>query len=260
MQGYVALLDVLGFSLLVSGDGENQRLQEYLRCLQEALDVDQEGPSVDYVVFSDSIVLTTTDSHEALLELLSRCSRLLGLMLERNIALRGAIAYGSYFRSSELTGVFVAGRAVLDAYRFERAQDWVGIMLAPSVIKQVPDLTDRCNIEDGSSVEKQEALHRRLRWAAFVQPCFQIPFHSTSPFESTDFSGFAIVPSDGVAEPASLRDSLDRSLRALERLKSLAPDPSAQHKYNSPHGWLWEIRSKWREVAYWAERFAQESA
>src|SRR6267378_3580793 len=96
--GFLALLDVLGFSSLVSGDEHGGRLQRYLDCVNKSLCEGVRGHEVDYVVFSDSIVLTTRESSmEASLQaLVLRCSRLLGLMLENEVAMRGAIAYGSY--------------------------------------------------------------------------------------------------------------------------------------------------------------------
>src|SRR5438128_1642726 len=71
-------------------DGE--RLTRYLNCLRESFDDEAVGPRVPYVVFSDSIVLTTEeDSESALQILIRRCSRALGLMLQNEIPLRGAI-------------------------------------------------------------------------------------------------------------------------------------------------------------------------
>src|SRR3989442_26986 len=96
--GYVALLDVLGFSNLVSGDRAAARLAAYQEVLQTALAAEAEG--MEYVVFSDTIVITTDDDTERSLKpLLRGCSRLFGLMLDNDIALRGAIARGSYERS-----------------------------------------------------------------------------------------------------------------------------------------------------------------
>ncbi len=130
-------------------------------------------------------------------------------MLRSEIALRGAIACGSFSRSvvPSGSGVFVAGRAILDAYHFETVQDWVGIMLAPSTIKRVPDLAKRCALStvNLNLEETHRAIREQIPWTAFVQPCYNIPFHASNPFENNDFSGFAIVPTDGVAERAHLR-------------------------------------------------------
>ena len=253
--GFVGLLDVLGFSALISGGDEGARLKRYLECINTVLG-DSADSAVDYVVFSDNIVLTTRDDAEASFQaLLARCSTLFGLLLGQEIALRGAIAHGSFFRESSAGGVFVAGRAVVDAYTFETKQDWVGIMLAPSALRRMPDLAERCAIASPSTEDGLKAIRERLAWAAFVQTCFAIPFHSSTPFENSDFNGFAIVPTHGVTEFAPLRDSLGASLKAVEWLKSLAPDPPAQAKYQRAHRWLFPIYQKWHDVAYWSERF-----
>ena len=108
---FVALLDVLGFSSLVSGDGRGERLQQYLQTLQEALDPRADGQTVESVIFSDSIVLTTYDDSERSFQaLLLRCSRMFGLMLQIEIPLRGAIAHGPFLRQGVPGGVFVAGK------------------------------------------------------------------------------------------------------------------------------------------------------
>lgn len=257
-RGFVGLLDVLGFSALVSGNDEGEHLQRYLECLRVALDDESVGPKVDYVVFSDSIVLTVeNDSESALQVLLLRCSRALGLMLQSEIALRGAVAYGSFFRSSGPNGVFVAGRAILDAYEFERAQDWVGVMLAPSVVKRVPDLAKRCTLMFGGAIstkEGQQLIREQLPWSAFVQSCPSIPFHSDNPLERNDFDGFAVVPTDGVAKPFALRNSIERSMQSLKWLRSLAPTPAAQRKYRQSHDWLQQIHERWRNIVHWEEQ------
>ncbi|HEU4389711.1 MAG TPA: hypothetical protein VFV34_18040 [Blastocatellia bacterium] len=135
--GYVALLDVLGFSALVGGDTTGERVRGYLDCLQRATKRSQ----VDYVVFSDSIMLTAKgEEPESLLEIAGASSRLLSDLLSEGIPLRGAIAFGSFFRSAIGESVFVAGRAVVDAYQFEQTQDWIGVMIAPSARARVTDL------------------------------------------------------------------------------------------------------------------------
>jgi hypothetical protein len=63
-------------------------------------------------------------------------------MLENEIALRGAIAYGDYRREKNAGGVFVAGKAIVDAYTFERQQDWVGVMLAPTTVRRFSGLKE----------------------------------------------------------------------------------------------------------------------
>lgn len=257
-HGFVALLDVLGFSSLVLTGTSTERLQQYLNCLQIALS-QGDGPRVQFVVFSDSLVLTTEDdSDDAFKAILRRCSRAFGMLLEIDIPLRGAIAHGNYFRTETPGGVFVAGRAIVDAYDFEKIQDWVGIMLAPSVIKHVgvEELKRRCRLSPVETPEQLAGFHESLQYAAFVQPCAEIPFHSDAPSAVFKYDGFAIVPTDGVAVPGSLATSIRRSLQALSALKSLAPHPLAQAKYLRSYNWLQNYQGPWQGLA---DRMARDS-
>jgi hypothetical protein len=250
--GYVAFLDVLGFSALISGD-QGARVQKYLDCLKQVFDGEPESP-VDYVVFSDSIILTTRDDEIPTLQaLLARCSTLLWVMLANDIALRGAIAHGSYITEKTSRGTFVAGRAIIEAYHFEGAQDWIGIMLAPSVIQAVPDLKVRCLYQDPYDLERWQALTERLPWAAFVQPCLEIPFRDAGK-SVTRYHGFAIVPTSGNTDPAALRDSLASTLDRLVWLKSLAPNPQVQAKYDRTHSWVLSNRGNWHMAAFRREQ------
>ena len=245
--GYAAFFDVLGFSALVASD-QGDRIGVYLERLKEVFDNDRPSP-VDYIVFSDSIILTTPDDDPAALQaLLARCSTLLYVMLASEIPLRGAIARGSYITEKTSHGTFVAGRAIVEAYRFESVQDWIGVMLAPSVIQAVPDLEARCLFQYPNTLEIWRSLSQRLLWAAFVQPCLQIPFHSASG-SSGNYFGFAIVPSSGETTPMALRDSIGSAMERLRWLSSIAPNPQAQAKYHRTSLWLSEIRLQWHSAA-----------
>ena len=263
--GFVALLDVLGFSALVLGESAGDGLRRYVKTLQEALTVNQTPKRVDYVVFSDSIVLTTEDETDAALQsLLMRCSSMFGVMLQNEIPIRGAIAHGSYERSDNIggarfptSGVFVAGRSIIDAYNFEMRQDWVGVMLAPSAVKRLPDLATRCDIGPVNACRPEElkVIETRLDWGAFVQPCKSIPFHSPTPLEETTYDGFAVVPTNGIATPEALRDDLLKSLERLRWLKSVAPNPAAQLKCERTHQWLYHVQYRWSQIASYIAQY-----
>jgi hypothetical protein len=235
-----------GFSALLSGDDHADRVNNYLICLREILEDKGGMPQIEYVVFSDSIVIATTDNTEASFQgLLKRCSTVFGALLAREIPVRGAVAHGTYVSEKTDSGRFVAGRAIIDAYQFEGEQDWVGIMLSPSVIRQFPDLGKRCLLNDPHTDALLSELTNRLPWAAFVQPCGQIPFHG-----GPDYHGFAIVPSNGGLDVAELRDSLLRSVASLQRLKSLAPSPQTQLKHQRTMNWLSQIQMQWQLAAF----------
>jgi hypothetical protein len=95
IQGFVALLDVLGFRSLVSGPSGRSDVERYLNAVEEGIRGKGDTSLVDFVLFSDSVVITTTDEEDrSLLVLLRACSRLFGILLENEIAVRGAISHG----------------------------------------------------------------------------------------------------------------------------------------------------------------------
>ena len=96
------------------------------------------------------------------------------------MAPRGAIALGSVLVEKTPGGTFVAGSAVVEAYCYEKSQDW----------------------------EERVALRGRLPWPACLHVCHSIPFHSSNAFESSSFDGFAILPTNHTEDPEGIRDDL----------------------------------------------------
>jgi hypothetical protein len=111
LTGYAAFLDVLGFSSLVAGDRHAERIGRYLNSLTRILDTESKAAAIEYIVFSDSIVITTKDdSEDSFLALIERCSIVFATLLQNEIAIRGAIAHGTFMTSKTNSGTFVAGR------------------------------------------------------------------------------------------------------------------------------------------------------
>lgn len=249
MQGYVAFLDVLGFTALVSRDETGEKLKEFSTCLKKATD----ELEIDFVVFSDSIVLTAkSDTEDAFFSILQACSKLFASLLEQHIAIRGAIAFGAYQRQSMGESVFVAGTALIEAYRYETRQDWVGVMIAPSVRERIADLPKKCTFGVmGPGTGPQGP------WAAFAQPCV-IPFHG-SPNEAREYHGFAVVPSAITATAVDNHRGIVFAAGHLERLRDVAPGPPEQEKYSRTVRWLYTVEEKWRTV-YAKEIAAREQA
>lgn len=240
-DGYVALIDVLGFKSLISADGSNERLSEYLNCLNESVSRDTSA-GLEVLTFSDTIVITTADGAEPSLKGMAwRCARLFSLLLAHGFPVRGAISYGSYCRVQAPGGTFVAGRAIVDAYTFEQAQNWVGIMLAPSVMAQNPQLAQNAVLdpEKNWTVPFLDDLDRRKNRAATIQPCL-IPWRNGSEYE-----GYAVLPVQNFDTFRSIANSLASSMAALSRMRELAPDPRSQSKYLVSISWIKRCLDKW---------------
>src|ERR1041384_2915036 len=205
---------------------------------------------VDYIVFSDSIVITAIgETEQAFISVARSCSQLMHALLNQGIPIRGAIAYGAFFRSAVAKSAFVAGRAVIDAYTFEQAQDWVGVMIAPSALRRIPDADSRCSLSGCSNSERFKELLERIEWPAFIHRCQSIPFHSTATLNPQYFDGYAVVPTAGVMEPAAIRDAIGTAIERLDWLRSIAPSPQAQRKYQETIKWLGLVQSDWHNLS-----------
>ncbi len=246
----MAFLDVLGFRQLIGRSGtDGSSLQRYL----EIVSTIGTQPGLEYVLFSDSIVITAEDDSDAFRRMLSACAALLADLLDAEIPLRGAIAYGPFVRSTtEQTGTVVAGRPIIDAYEFEGRQDWIGIMLTPSVVERHPEL------EGEASMGKTPASWTGIPLNALLRHG-QIPWQSTIPHDTPRYSGFSVVPLSRNAKTArEIEQSHACSLAKLRRLHAIAPDPRAQRKYDASISALHNVHQAWEgQARHWELRAAQ---
>ena len=258
-RGYVAFLDVLGFKELVARDyvGQTQgaALQAYTNTVREALAskpvssllMTDSGEDVEYVIFSDSIIInSTTDSDLGLLATVRASSRIFGRLLRAGVPIRGAISHGSYVRTREENGTFVAGAAILDAMSYEQQQEWTGIMLCPSVTGRHESL-QKMSLVGGDDVES------RMPWPLYLFWSNVIPFKAIegrSPLETQNYEGFAVMPTTGdEVTTADVVTSLDDSRVELRRLRARAPNPIAQAKHERAIRFLDFHVQQWGAIA-----------
>lgn len=116
--GVVAFLDVLGFSNFIEEDARTLNPVHLERLLQSLLDVkgSPAGLKVDIRAFSDSIIISVPLSNESVVDLVEAVIELQRLFIKRDVLIRGAIALGKHFASSEL----VYSEALVKAYRLEQ--------------------------------------------------------------------------------------------------------------------------------------------
>ena len=71
------------------------------------------------------------------------------------------------------------------------------------------------------------------------------------PVEPNPYQGFAVVPTDvDVTDPQGMIENMKRMYSALHRLKSLAPDPKSQGKYDYTMRWLGLTNDLWNSLAH----------
>lgn len=247
LKGYLATLDVLGFSEMLQRDGYSQQLKNYLTCVNDV--IRPANVRAECVVFSDSIVLTSPgDDDEAFKNLIKTCSAAFRALLKNEIPVRGAIAFGRYWREAESGSVFLAGRPIVEAYRCERASDWVGILLCSSVLLQQPDIDD-----DGAWIyeldPKEASLTTEDLESAIsdltlrLQPA-TVPYLDSDTRTIGELSGYALVPLDAEDDLQTAHRSVTSAIRSLETLRLRASQPRAQAKYRASLRWLEEVHKR----------------
>jgi hypothetical protein len=188
--GYVATLDVLGFSELLYRDGYAEKLRLYLDTINEL--IRPAHVKVECVVFSDSILLTCPgNAEQSFRGLIMACSATFHeLVLMCEMPVRGAVAYGRYWREASGGSVFLAGRPIVEAYHCERAQKWVGVILCPSVLHKRSDLASLTRLSEPTEIERDD-----YDLAVRLQPA-TVPFHEPGGTVGK-ISAYAVVPVAG---------------------------------------------------------------
>jgi hypothetical protein len=247
--GFVAMLDVLGFSERVSHDIESRGgLDEYIDTVTRVTD---QRPGLSTVLFSDTVVLFTfSDSEDAFRQIATTTSQLLYELVAREVPVRGAIAHGAFARSEhDGSGTVVAGRPIIEAHHFESQLQWIGVMLAPSVLRRLPTMSEMTRVTARTDGEDQMAYLARSIRACQVQACDRIPVSGIGGGTAGNQEGFAVVPiASDVSDIASIRGSLQKTREKLRWLKQVAPDPRSQAKYQNSISWFDDLLGTWATV------------
>ncbi len=123
-KGYVAFLDLLGFKEMCRNES-----CEYIKAVLDDIDLqiikfadfsslvipEKIKSEITVKVISDSIIITTPDDIYGLLYILYYCSILHTMLLSCNILVRGGIAFGEFFSTSNT----IFGSALVKAHDIE---------------------------------------------------------------------------------------------------------------------------------------------
>jgi hypothetical protein len=244
-HGFVAVLDILGFVERVDRDPELGGLDRYI---DTVLEISQPFDSLGIVLFSDTVVIYSFDDFgEAFNEIVACTSQLCHALLMQGVPLRGAISHGTFSRSEQQAhGTVIAGRPIIEAHYFESQLQWIGVMLAPSVLHKMPDLLSLVQLGGPRNDEVQEAYLKRILSSARVQACSSIPIEPMPGAETEYMEGFAIVPiSYAISTQDQLLGNMSEVLAKLRWLKQLAPNPRSQAKYQHSIKWLEALYHSW---------------
>ena len=221
---------LLGFSRIVYNEDAEKAISNYRSCISSTLSKDDD---LNYVVFSDSILIYTDGIDErALYLVILNVAKLQSVLISKKILVRGAISYGNYESHKEgSNGIIVAGPPIVDAYRYEKQQDWIGVMITPTVLHKDQNLISK---RIKSTEPPGYYLPASTPWKYLIGRA-SIKFHGSS----NAFAGYAVLPvSDSAFEKEVANKQIADAHNMLHKLKELAPDPSAQMKYDVTMKWL----------------------
>ena len=160
IDGYVAFLDILGFTELVTRSSFDNDFARYSDIISAAA---QLNGNLNYVTFSDNVVINTggksPDDLRGILQTVAEIAY--RLLVEMDVPVRGCISAGRFSRIVSDNGdVMIAGAPIVDAVYYEKEQDWVGVILSPSVLKADPDVTERARmtVSSRSDAEKRNVM------------------------------------------------------------------------------------------------------
>ena len=98
MLGFVAFLDLLGFSELIQREDFSDKFERYVDIIEKTLDTDTTG--FQYIIFSDSLIINTKNNDkEQLLKLSTSISHIsYRLLTELDLPICGCISVGRFDR------------------------------------------------------------------------------------------------------------------------------------------------------------------
>lgn len=145
-ERFVAFFNILGFGSWVESEG-SKKVFTYVRgflnlmvrsslpgsTVHQDMSVDIQKSDIGYINFSDSIVFySRNDSYHCLKAMLTVCGEFMNIVIcGPSRMLRGAIAHGEFYADPKANAY--VGKALIDAYKLEEDQDWLGLSLHDSV-------------------------------------------------------------------------------------------------------------------------------
>ena len=250
IEGYVAFLDILGFSRIVANDSFHERFEAYIGIIRSAIDFP--GSKLEFEITSDSLVIYSRGLNLSYLKnLLFAVSTIsFRLLTEIQIPVRGAISAGRYWRFDSKDGhLMFSGAPIIDAVEYEKEQSWIGVLLTPKTLEHVPELQELYYIPQNLDKEKAHALRSKLPWPLLVWRHEKIPCRNRNTSTDRVFAGMIVVPNPADSNtPEQLVINLKKYIRKLQCLKLLAPYPETQQKYVATMICLEQILKRWEKI------------
>jgi hypothetical protein len=137
---WLGYFDLLGTRTLIKSHDHFYVFTVYATAIEEAKKTLACQPAVSSVWFSDTFLIYTSDDSAQNFAFIDQVSRwfVYFLLTTASIPVRGAISCGDFYADRSRNLYF--GPALVEAYEYGEAQDWIGFLLGPSAVTRLNSL------------------------------------------------------------------------------------------------------------------------
>ena len=137
----VGYFDIMGYSSFIEKNPIEESIKKISKFFQDTgcfLKTDIYDVKLDHWILSDSIILVVDTNRCRLFAgslefFLGACSSIMSDSMQEGFPLRGAIGGGDFYKDGEV----MVSSALIDAYNYEKKQEWLGAILTPKALELV---------------------------------------------------------------------------------------------------------------------------
>lgn len=258
---YLAYIDILGFTNYILNDDKGKNINEYIKSIKNNKGLINQTKQLNYNMFSDNLIIYSQDDEIASFKQIVRlCSILLFDLIQKGIPIRGSISHGDItINEKDMYNPIIIGKPVIEAYKFEQKQNWIGMMLNPSTKDKINKINDDINENPRSNVadidfniklkileaikklgNNEDIRNMNYDLGLYLQKCSNIPFEEND----LEYVSYVIIPRKKIWQETDneiLKDfkkDIQECMNNLEKMMILAPDPKSQKKYINTKSYL----------------------
>jgi hypothetical protein len=143
---WVGYFDLLGVKQLIKTENHISIFVAISSAMEKFKERVTAWENVGYAWFSDTFIVYTDDDSAGSFRAIDNISLwFLYFLIDDDIPVRGAISCGAFYADRENDLFF--GKALIEAYEYGEAQDWIGFLLCPSAEERLKHLglpVERC--------------------------------------------------------------------------------------------------------------------
>jgi hypothetical protein len=163
------------------------------------------------------------------------------------LPIKGCITSGNISYDRDNQDIVIAGTPIVEAYKFEQSQNWIGVMISPNTLREYPDILAKCTIGNIQIAERLQNLKTNIAWSLCAQRTYLIPMKSSDGDENME--GLALVPHQSSSNDAAhIIEDLKIYENHLAEQKLYSTEPSIRQKYINTGQFIKAIAKDWKDL------------